>query len=128
MQIHITQLVDSKTKVAFLYDPIFVETGEKSYGVYWSRSDANEVLKQAILRHKEKNSVFHTFTFPLREVNFMPPGSGKLTLSKQKAWFYIGAHQWSVVDTLGDLWPLEGKVRCKVDNFCKFWLTRNLSV
>ena len=77
MQMHIMQLLGSETNVAFLYDPIFVETGEKSYAIYWSRSDANKVLKQTILRHKEKDPVFHTFTYPLKEVNFIPPALWK---------------------------------------------------
>jgi len=76
MRMHIMQLADTEQNVAFLYDPIFVESGERSYAIYWSRPDTNKALQQEILRHREGNSVFHTFTYPLKEVRFYPPGRG----------------------------------------------------
>lgn len=71
MRTHIMQLADSEQNVAFLYDPIFVENGEKSYAIYWSRPDTNEALEEEILLHKERDSTFHTFTYPLKEVSFI---------------------------------------------------------
>jgi len=68
MRMHIMQLADTEQNVAFLYDPIFVESGEKSYAINWSRPDTNKTLQQEILRQKQRNSVFHTFTYPLKEV------------------------------------------------------------
>jgi hypothetical protein len=71
IRMHIVQMDHSELNVAFLYDPIFVEKGEKSsYLIYWSRPDTNKALEEEILRHKEKDPVFHTFTYPLKEVGF----------------------------------------------------------
>lgn len=75
------QLADSEQNVAFLYDPIFVESGEKSYAIYWCRPDTNKALKQEILQHKEGDSVFHTFTYPLKEVGSIHRDCRKLTSS-----------------------------------------------
>lgn len=71
MRVYIMQLGDSKQNVVFLYDPIFVESGKESYVIFWSRLDTNKTMEQEILRHKEKDSDFHTFPYPLRKVSFI---------------------------------------------------------
>jgi len=85
--------------IACVYDPIFVDTvtRKKSYILDWGRQKTNENMERYISGHKEVDMVFHTFTFPVKE----------------KHWFYIGAHHWSVVE-LADFWPLEGNSRTKI--------------
>ena len=59
----------SKQNVACLYDPIFIEAGEQSYILDWGHRQTNESMQKYIKGHKDIDPVFHTFTFPLKEVN-----------------------------------------------------------
>ena len=59
----------SKHTVAFLYDPIFIEAGKQSYILDWGYRQTNEDLGNYIMRYRDIDSVFHTFTFPVKEVN-----------------------------------------------------------
>ncbi|KAF8913721.1 hypothetical protein CPB84DRAFT_1819771 [Gymnopilus junonius] len=96
MRLQIIRFEDTKAgpvNIAFLYDPIFVEARHKSYVLDWGRRQTNQNVERYISRHKGVDLVFHVFTFPLNENN----------------WFYIGAHNWSVVQ-VQDFWPLEGKL------------------
>lgn len=85
--------------IACVYDPIFVDTvtKRKSYILDWGRRKTNQNMENYISGHKGVDTIFHTFTFPVKEKN----------------WFYIGAHRWSVVQ-LTDFWPLEGNSRTKI--------------
>ncbi|KDR83924.1 hypothetical protein GALMADRAFT_54464 [Galerina marginata CBS 339.88] len=91
MRLQITRLPDMKENVAFIYDPIFVETQYKSYILDWGGRQTNQNIEKYISRHKGMDLVFHMFTFPVKE----------------KSWFYLGAHLWSVVQ-VNDFWPLDG--------------------
>jgi hypothetical protein len=58
---------------AFLHDPIFVENRDqnKSFLLCWGLPDMNEETERYILHHKAEDSIFHTFTFPLKEVRVL---------------------------------------------------------
>jgi len=70
MNFEIMRLPGSKHTLAFLCDPIFVENGKETYSVRWGRAETNEELARHIARHKEDDSIFHTFTSPKAEVSF----------------------------------------------------------
>jgi len=59
----------SEGNVACLYDPIFIETRKQSYILDWGHRDINENMRKYIMGHKDIDPVFHTFTFPLKEVD-----------------------------------------------------------
>lgn len=113
MRLQITRL-PTKANAAFLYDPIFAETRQQSYILDWGRQQTNQNLKRYIFQHKELDPVFHVFTYPVKQVRtkshlvvFM--GSQDHVVWIQKAWFYIGPMDWSVVE-VKEIWPLEGNV------------------
>src|SRR6266545_2246585 len=110
MKFEIMGLPGSKHTLGFLYDPIFVENGKNTYLIYWGRAETNEELARHIVGHKENDRIFHTFTFPTTEVCTLPTPHGLVADSSQKVWYYIGAHEWSVVEFRQDLWPDDRKV------------------
>jgi len=62
--------------IACVYDPIFVDTRRKSYVLDWGRRKTNQNMEKYISGHKGVDMVFHTFTFPVKEVgsSFLTPG------------------------------------------------------
>ena len=56
--------------IACVYDPIFVDslTRKKSYILDWGRQKTNQNMERYISGHKGVDTVFHTFTFPVKEV------------------------------------------------------------
>ena len=58
---------------AFLHDPIFVENRgqEKSFILCWGLPATNKDTERYVLHHKAQDSIFHTFTFPLKEVRVL---------------------------------------------------------
>ncbi|KAF9568937.1 hypothetical protein CPC08DRAFT_624453 [Agrocybe pediades] len=82
-----------KANIAFVHDPIFIETRPKSYLLDYGRIQRNQEIEQYIDRYKKFSPVFHVFTFP----------------EKKSDWFYVGAHNLRVVVLQDSFWPLEGK-------------------
>jgi len=73
--------------IAFVYDPIFLESGKSSYFIDWGYKNVNE----GIIGHVKKYPVYNTFVFP----------------RAMKNWFFIGSLQWNVTDGW-DVYPTLG--------------------
>ncbi|KAK2466093.1 hypothetical protein APHAL10511_001735 [Amanita phalloides] len=71
--------------VAFVYDPIFADLGQKSYLLDWGRKDDNERIVNFITL---KGAVYHTFVFPTSRIK----------------WYYVGALSWKAVESRA-IWP-----------------------
>lgn len=57
--------------LAFLYDPVLLESSEATYVVEWSEVTASQNSKAYITTAKEKHSELHTFIYAPRKVR--PP-------------------------------------------------------
>jgi len=70
MRLQIMQIPMGAT-IACVYDPIFVDTisRRKSYVLDWGRRKTNQNMERYISGHKGVDMVFHTFTFPVKEVS-----------------------------------------------------------
>ncbi|KIL70205.1 hypothetical protein M378DRAFT_156280 [Amanita muscaria Koide BX008] len=76
--------------IAFVYDPVFLDSGENSYFIDWGRKQVNE----GIIDHFKDpgQSVYYTFVFP----------------KFKNMWYFIGAFTWTVAnDWL--IWPTLGR-------------------
>ena len=69
---------DSPPGLAFLYDPILLESPEATYVVQWSEAKAIQQSKVNITTAKEKHAELHTFMYAPRKVChlFTCPKSG----------------------------------------------------
>lgn len=69
MGLQILQITMGAT-IACVYDPIFVDTvtGKQSYILDWGRQKTNQNIERYVSGHKGDDAVFHTFTFPVKEV------------------------------------------------------------
>ncbi|KAL1739943.1 hypothetical protein HDZ31DRAFT_48492 [Schizophyllum fasciatum] len=76
----------------FLCDPVFLEAPaqQKTLLVDWGEEAANENILRAIKRAQEANGFLHTFVLPL--------------LKASSEWWYVGAHTWSAVPDMWDIW------------------------
>ena len=54
--------------MAFVYDPIFLESSTASYLIDWGRKTANQKTEAYINQGDQKNPVLHTFVFPVKKV------------------------------------------------------------
>jgi len=75
--------------VAFIYDPIFGESGtdDKSLLLDWGDKESNEMIINHVT---EDGSIFHTFVFPINK----------------DQWYYLGALTWQPADsTKWAVWP-----------------------
>ncbi|KAF8663484.1 hypothetical protein AX16_001052 [Volvariella volvacea WC 439] len=80
--------------MAFVYDPIFLESGAGSYLIEWGEVRSNRAIEEFLLKEPAA-PYFHMFVYPL----------------KKQRWHYIGAHRWEVIK-LWPLWPtLDDKTR-----------------
>jgi hypothetical protein len=65
LRLHIS---DSPPGLAFLYDPILLESPEATYVVEWSEAKAIQKSKVYITTAKEKHAELHTFMYAPRKV------------------------------------------------------------
>ncbi|KAI0277333.1 hypothetical protein BGY98DRAFT_1097494 [Russula aff. rugulosa BPL654] len=84
---------DSPPGLAFLYDPILLESPEAIYIVEWSEAKASQKSKAYITTAKEKHPELHTF---IRD-----------DVLKQNVWYYLGERRWSLAD-IKTLWDSLG--------------------
>jgi len=82
LRLHLTR------DMAFLYDPIFLESPSASYIIDWGRKMINQKMEMHL--NQGVNPVFHTFVFPKKK------DCGE--------WFYVGAHTWIVAE-VWKVWP-----------------------
>ncbi|KAH9062296.1 hypothetical protein EDB87DRAFT_1608401 [Lactarius vividus] len=68
--------------LAFLYDPILLESPDATYVVEWSEATGAGTTKTYINNAKEKNAEMHTFIYAPRK----------------NGWQYLGQQRWSVAD------------------------------
>src|SRR6267154_2073496 len=59
---------DSPPGLAFLHDPILLESPEATYVVEWNEAKASQKSKAYIMTAKEKHAKLHTFMYTLRKV------------------------------------------------------------
>lgn len=73
MRVEIMRFPSTNQTAAFLHDPIFIENRDqkKSFLLCWGLPDMNEDIEKYILQNKAEDSIFHTFTFPLKEVRVL---------------------------------------------------------
>ncbi|KAH9173323.1 hypothetical protein EDB89DRAFT_2068780 [Lactarius sanguifluus] len=68
--------------LAFLYDPILLESPEATYVVEWSEATGAGTTKTYINNAKEKHAEMHTFIYAPRK----------------SGWQYLGQQRWNVAD------------------------------
>ncbi len=68
---------DSPPGLAFLYDPILLESPEALYVVEWSEAKASQKSRAYITTAKEKHAELHTFMYAPRKV--CPPFALRLS-------------------------------------------------
>ncbi|KAI9447694.1 hypothetical protein H4582DRAFT_1895690 [Lactarius indigo] len=68
--------------LAFLYDPILLESPEATYVVEWSETAGAGTTKTYINKAKEKHTEMHTFIYAPRK----------------NGWLYLGQQRWNVAD------------------------------
>ncbi|KAH8982799.1 hypothetical protein EDB92DRAFT_1892798 [Lactarius akahatsu] len=68
--------------LAFLYDPILLESPEATYVVEWSEATGAGTTKTYINNAKEKHTEMHTFIYAPRK----------------SGWQYLGQQRWNVAD------------------------------
>ncbi|KAI9467340.1 hypothetical protein BJY52DRAFT_64085 [Lactarius psammicola] len=68
--------------LAFLYDPILLESPEATYVVEWSEATGARTTKTYITEAKEKHSELHTFIYAPRK----------------NGWQYLGQQRWNLAD------------------------------
>ena len=82
--------------LAFLYDPILLESPEATYVVEWSEAAGARTTKTYITEAREKHAELHTFIYAPRK----------------NGWQYLGQQRWSLVD-IRSIWnSLIVPVRC----------------
>ena len=59
---------DTPPGLAFLYDPILLESPEATYVVEWSGAKATQKTRAYIMTAKEKHTELHTFMYAPRKV------------------------------------------------------------
>ena len=59
---------NSPPRLAFLYDPILLESPEATYVVEWNEAKASQKSKAYITTAKEKHAELHTFMYTPRKV------------------------------------------------------------
>ena len=59
---------DAPPGLAFLYDPILLESPEATYVVEWSEAKASQKSRAYITTAKEKHADLHTFMYAPRKV------------------------------------------------------------
>ncbi|KAI0306861.1 hypothetical protein B0F90DRAFT_1813721 [Multifurca ochricompacta] len=74
--------VNEASGLAFLYDPIFLESPNTTYVVEWCVKQASQDAKMYIANIKEKGPELHTLIYAPRK----------------NGWHYLGLHRWNVVD------------------------------
>ncbi|KAH9972957.1 hypothetical protein BGW80DRAFT_276586 [Lactifluus volemus] len=74
--------------LAFLYDPILLESPETTYLVEWGEVTANQNSKTYITNATEKHTELHTFIYAQRK----------------DTWHYIGQQRWRPVG-IKSIWP-----------------------
>jgi len=77
--------------LAFLYDPVLLESSEATYVVEWSEVVASQNSKAYITTAKEKHTELHTFIYAPRK----------------NGWHYLGQQRWSLVD-IKSIWTSLG--------------------
>jgi len=88
LRLHIS---DSPPGLAFLYDPILLESPEATYVVEWSEAKASQKSRAYITTAKEKHAELHTFIYAPRK----------------NVWYYLGERRWSLAD-IKTLWDSLG--------------------
>jgi hypothetical protein len=68
--------------LAFLYDPILLESPEATYVVEWSEATGARTTRTYITEAKEKHTELHTFIYAPRK----------------NGWQYLGQQRWNLVD------------------------------
>jgi hypothetical protein len=56
--------------LAFVYDPIIIESQSASYLLDWGRKAVNQSIETYITHGQAGNLVFHTFLFPVKPVRW----------------------------------------------------------
>ncbi|KAH9960420.1 hypothetical protein BC827DRAFT_393109 [Russula dissimulans] len=69
--------------LAFLYDPVFLESPEATYVVEWCEVKASQNTRAYITMARQKHTELHTFIYAPRK----------------NGWHYLGQQQWNVVET-----------------------------
>lgn len=82
---------DSPPGLAFLYNPILLESPEVTYIVEWSEAKASQKTKAYIKTAKEKCAELHTFIYAPRK----------------NVWYYLGERRWNLAD-INNLWDSLG--------------------
>jgi hypothetical protein len=109
---------DAPPGLAFLYDPILLESPESTYVVQWSEVKASRKTRAYITTAKEKHAELHTFMYTPRKVchplpdRFLRNAAGRddvPTTPKQNVWYYLGERRWSLAD-IKTLWDSLGPV------------------
>jgi len=85
------------SNVAFIYDPIFGQSGEISFLIDWGDKESNDMIVNHVT---EDGSDFHTFVFPINK----------------DQWYYLGALTWKPADSKKwAVWPrLRRKARAEL--------------
>ena len=107
---------DSPPGLAFLYDPILLESPEATYVVEWSGVEASQKSRAYITTAMEKHTQLHTFMYTPRRV--CHPLLDRLsaadrddvpTIAKQSVWYYLGERRWILAE-IKTLWDSLGPV------------------
>ncbi|KAI9508113.1 hypothetical protein F5148DRAFT_20640 [Russula earlei] len=69
--------------LAFLYDPVFLESPEATYVVEWCDLKSVQTSKAYITTAKDKHAELHTFIYAPRK----------------NGWHYLGQQRWTLVET-----------------------------
>ncbi|KAI0298849.1 hypothetical protein BC826DRAFT_85942 [Russula brevipes] len=72
----------SESGLAFLYDPVLLESQEATYVVEWSETKASQNTRAYIQAAKEKHTDLHTFIYAPRK----------------NGWHYLGQQRWGLTE------------------------------
>jgi hypothetical protein len=109
---------DAPPGLAFLYDPILLESPEATYVVEWGEAKASRKSRAYITTAKEKHAELHTFMYAPRKVchpffvhlSVKRRGRDDVSISpKQDVWYYLGERYWNMTD-IKTLWDSLGPV------------------
>ncbi|KAI0265037.1 hypothetical protein BC834DRAFT_879774 [Gloeopeniophorella convolvens] len=81
--------INNTTGLAFLYDPILLESPDKTYVVEWGHPRLNRNATAYIAQAREAHAALHTLIYA----------------SKKNGWYYLGQQRWEPVD-INPIWPI----------------------